>query len=117
MTVTLPTRAPLPEWMRHGSCTSGPERLLPWIAEPGDASAAEVAAMARVCASCPVRLACAVDARRESAGFWAGRERGHLDPVVLAGPLGEPVQDTLPLDELLVDVTLDTSDAVAGVAA
>ncbi|MBO0609359.1 hypothetical protein [Myceligenerans salitolerans] len=93
----LPVGAPLPDWMRHGSCVSGPERLLPWIAEPGQASAAEVAAMARVCAGCPVRLACAVDARGESAGFWAGRERGRLEALDL-------------LDELAAS---DTSDVAA----
>ncbi|MBO0609448.1 hypothetical protein [Myceligenerans salitolerans] len=43
--------------------------------------------MARVCAGCPVRLACAVDARGESGGFWAGRERGSLEALDLLDEL------------------------------
>jgi len=68
------------DWTREAACAVPPASALPWTADPGDASPAEVAAMARVCAGCPVRLACAAYAHSGvTAGFWAGRERGELD--------------------------------------
>ncbi len=82
------------DWQRHATCASAPVSSLPWTEEPGVASPSEVAVMARVCAGCPVRLACASSARRVDAGFWAGRERGTLEN---AGSVASvPVQDVLP---------------------
>ncbi len=52
--------------------------------------------MARVCAGCPVRLACASYARRVDAGFWAGRERGTLENADPVAPVPVSVQDVLP---------------------
>jgi cytosine/adenosine deaminase-related metal-dependent hydrolase len=44
----------------------------------------EVDAMARVCAGCPVRLACAAYAHGDvNAGFWAGQERGEPERLDL----------------------------------
>lgn len=81
-------------WQRQASCASAPLSSLPWTEEPGVASPSDGAVMARVCAGCPVRLACAAYARRVDAGFWAGRERGTLEN---AGPVASvPVQDVLP---------------------
>ncbi|MBO0609575.1 hypothetical protein [Myceligenerans salitolerans] len=98
---TLLLAGPLPDWMADGACTSGPARLLPWIEEPGIASPLQIAAMARVCAGCPVRLACGVEARAMTSGFWAGSQRGtaELDNDTAAAALdGVAVQDTLGLD-------------------
>ena len=73
------------EWITAARCGEPEFRDLPWIADAGEASPAQVAAMARVCSGCPVRLACAAFASPGgssdgvTAGFWAGRERGSLE--------------------------------------
>ncbi|PUB23974.1 hypothetical protein C8K30_110117 [Promicromonospora sp. AC04] len=77
----------------RASCARPENQDLPWIAE--DASPLARALMARVCASCPILAACALEVATTSttAGFWAGRDRTlWRDPVT--------VQDTLPGLEL-----------------
>ncbi|MFD7308339.1 WhiB family transcriptional regulator [Promicromonospora sp. NPDC059942] len=82
---------PTTGWMLGAACAREGLRDLPWIAE--DASPADRARMARVCASCPVLAACEVSTVlvATTAGFWAGRDLT-LWPEV--APVA--VQDTLP---------------------
>ena len=74
-TATTSPRDPL-RWSQHGACLHAPD--LPWTAD--DPAPSDVAAMAAVCGSCPVRLACAAYAITQgvTAGFWAGASRDAL---------------------------------------
>lgn len=67
------------EEMRQAACARPENRDLPWMSE--DASIAERAAMARVCATCPVFVRCAVEVAttETTAGFWAGHDRTEVD--------------------------------------
>lgn len=69
---TTSLRDPL-RWTGHGACLDAPG--LPWVDDAP--SPVDVAAMAAVCVSCPVRLACASYAISAgvTAGFWAGQDR------------------------------------------
>lgn len=62
-----------PEWRSSALCLVFHD--LPWIAEPGARTPATEAAMAQVCAACPVQTTCAayIDEHHITAGFWAGR--------------------------------------------
>lgn len=98
-TRTTSMRDPL-AWSEHAACVEA--LYLPWTEDNPDR--VEVAAIAAVCSSCPVRLACAayVTAMGVNAGFWAGRFR---DPYKTenAQPVFEPL--TLPgLDTTGLDV-------------
>lgn len=81
----LSGRDPL-RWSEHADCLDAPD--LPWLAD--HPSSVDVSAMAAVCASCPVRLACAAYATTVdvTGGFWAGH---HRDP---ATPLDNPERVT-----------------------
>ncbi|MFI2361894.1 WhiB family transcriptional regulator [Promicromonospora sp. NPDC019610] len=77
------------EQMRDALCAREEHRGLPWISEtttPG-----QRAAMARVCAACPVLTACAAEVATTptTAGFWAGQDHTTRD---------YPVQGVLDLD-------------------
>lgn len=76
-----------PEDMWQAACARPENRDLPWTRE--DASIRERAAMARVCATCPAFIRCAVEVAttETTAGFWAGHDRTEPDL---------PEQDTLP---------------------
>lgn len=71
-TSTTSLRDPL-RWTGHAACLDAPD--LPWTHD--DPSPSDVAAMAAVCRSCPVRLACAAYATTDgvTGGFWAGQDR------------------------------------------
>lgn len=73
------------------ACSTDENRALPWISE--NVSPLARARMARVCASCPVLAACALEVATTAttAGFWAGHDRTVPDL---------PEQDTLPGFEL-----------------
>ena len=77
------------EQMRDALCARDEHRGLPWISET--TSPAQRAAMARVCASCPVLATCAVEVATTptTAGFWAGQDHTARD---------YPVQGVLDLD-------------------
>ncbi|MBE1874832.1 hypothetical protein [Myceligenerans pegani] len=77
------------DWQRDAACARPENAHLPWTADVGEATPAEVGQMARACARCLVRPECAVFARTESvsAGCWAGRERGHLENLDLLDEL------------------------------
>jgi hypothetical protein len=79
--------------MRGAACARPENQDLPWITE--DASPLARALMARVCASCPVLVTCALEVATSetTAGFWAGHDRTlWREPAT--------VQDTLPGLEL-----------------
>lgn len=75
------------EQMRDALCTRGEHRGLPWIGE--FTTTAQRAAMARVCAACPVLATCAAEVAttETTAGFWAGQD--HTVP----GPATQGVLD------------------------
>lgn len=78
--------------IRDALCAREEHRGLPWISET--TTPAQRAAMARVCASCPVRAACATEAvtTPTTAGFWAGHDLTLWpEPSALVA-----VQDALP---------------------
>lgn len=60
-------------WVAAAACALPETRNLPWTLD--ESSTADKARMARVCAACPVRTACAdlVAEDAPTAGFWAGR--------------------------------------------
>lgn len=62
------------EQMRNAACARPENQHLPWISET--AVFTERAAMAAVCAVCPVRALCATEAAttKTTAGFWAGAD-------------------------------------------
>ncbi len=62
-------------WMRHAACATRPD--LPWITDTALSTRAQVRAMTRVCAGCPVRNHCAAYATETgiTGGFWASRDR------------------------------------------
>jgi hypothetical protein len=69
------------------ACSTDENRDLPWISE--NVSPLARARMARVCASCPVLAACALEVAttETTAGFWAGHDRTTPDlPEQLALP-------------------------------
>lgn len=72
----------IPHWMLEALCQRFP--ALPWIAEPGDRSAAGEQAMNAVCGACPVRRECEsyADRRSVTSGYWAGTDRS-VDPLDL----------------------------------
>ena len=75
-------------WMHRATCV---DRLdLPWTTDTADLPVGAPAAMATVCAECPVRDACAgfVVAAGITGGTWAGLDRNPN--------LRIPVQDPLP---------------------
>ncbi|MEV0894643.1 WhiB family transcriptional regulator [Promicromonospora sp. NPDC050262] len=77
--------------MRPAACARPENQHLSWISET--AVFTERAAMAAVCAACPVLALCAreVATTKTTAGFWAGADYTIPDP---------PEQDTLPGLEL-----------------
>ncbi len=64
-----------PEWRLDALCLVFHD--LPWIEEPDTRTANDEAAMAQVCAACPVASSCEayVDEHAIRVGFWAGRAR------------------------------------------
>ncbi|MEV0891439.1 WhiB family transcriptional regulator [Promicromonospora sp. NPDC050262] len=77
------------EQMRRALCARSEYRGLPWISEA--TSPAQRAAMASVCAACPVLATCAAEVATTltTAGFWAGQDHTARD---------YPVQGVLDLD-------------------
>jgi hypothetical protein len=63
--------------MTAAACAHEDAAYLPWTADGEDVPAAYVTAMAEICDTCPVRVACSKFLRPAgiSAGFWAGRFR------------------------------------------
>ncbi|MCP2265022.1 WhiB family transcriptional regulator [Promicromonospora thailandica] len=89
--------------IRDALCARDEYRGLPWISET--TSPAQRAAMARVCASCPVLATCAAEAATTptTAGFWAGQDHTARDyPVqgVLDLDLGEKGRREVPAGEV-----------------
>lgn len=61
---------PVPDWTKDAACRGLTHVMFP---QPWDR--AGVAEARRVCAGCGVQVECAVLARRERAGVWAGKLR------------------------------------------
>ena len=83
------TDHPGTSWMKKASCARTPH--LGWLRDPERVGYAEEAAMATVCARCPVLAACEayVQAEEITGGFWAGHHQtpdGPLLPLVPAVP-------------------------------
>lgn len=99
-------------WTVEAACARPENSGLPWIADAGDASPREIADMAGVCRSCPVRLACGAYVAlgrgtddEITAAFWAGKQRDHVVIPDLVAMPSAGVQGTLPgLDLVLVGV-------------
>lgn len=59
---------PATDWMIHAACRGLGKTMFP---DPADR--ARIADAVRVCAGCPVQIDCAVLARGERNGVWAGK--------------------------------------------
>jgi hypothetical protein len=62
-------------WFRAALCRRFSH--LPWFADAGDMTPAQIESMQTVCEACPVERECAAFVRAEGidSGFWAGRPR------------------------------------------
>ncbi|MFD0052992.1 WhiB family transcriptional regulator [Streptomyces sp. NPDC127168] len=61
------------QWSKHAACTADPERMFP------DNHEARIRDAKKVCATCPVRMACLQDALRTGDNEWG--VRGELKPA------------------------------------
>ena len=63
------------EWMRDAACAK--QLNLPWTVDHAQLDEYNRKILARICAGCPVRQACAAyaDDHKVNAGFWAGTSR------------------------------------------
>ncbi|XVV05830.1 WhiB family transcriptional regulator [Actinosynnema sp. CA-248983] len=86
-TVRLPRR--VPDWHELGACRGFPELQNAW--HDSKRGSAQHLAARTICAGCPVRLACALDAlkRGEAWGIWGGLDR--QDRKALAIEYGFPL--------------------------
>lgn len=83
-------RQEVPGWHEHAACRQRPELLNSWHdARPGSS---EAEACRQVCAECPVRLSCALDAlqRGEPWGMWGGLDRKDRKAIALSGQFPVP---------------------------
>lgn len=64
-------------WMVDAACTQAAHGGLPWLADADQVTNKHAAAMAWVCAGCPVQALCATYAANASVtgGFWSGSDR------------------------------------------
>lgn len=64
-------------WMADAACTGPAHAGLPWLADADQVTSKHTAAMAGVCAGCPVQVLCATYAANTSVtgGFWSGTDR------------------------------------------
>ena len=64
-------------WMADAACALPAHSGLPWLADADQVTSKHAAAMAWVCAGCPVQVLCAVYAANTSVtgGFWSGTDR------------------------------------------
>ena len=64
-------------WMADAACAKPVHGGLPWLADADQVTNKHAAAMAWVCAGCPVQALCATYAANASVtgGFWSGTDR------------------------------------------
>ena len=64
-------------WMTDAACAEPVHGGLPWLADADQVTSKHTAAMAGVCARCPVQVLCATYAANTSVtgGFWSGTDR------------------------------------------
>lgn len=64
-------------WMADAACAEPAHDGLPWLADANQVTSKHTAAMAGVCAGCPVQPLCAGYAANASVtgGFWSGQDR------------------------------------------
>jgi hypothetical protein len=72
-------------WTRAALCRRFSH--LPWLANAGDMTGAQVESMRTVCEACPVERECAAFVRAEGidSGFWAGSPRTAPPPASTGG--------------------------------
>lgn len=95
----------LPEWMSNGACATPEHRGLPWTTDTDALPDVVIDMMREVCATCPVRLACAGYAMSQAVtgGWWAGTDRDPAVDVMAKFAedvqlVGDTVQQLLPFD-------------------
>ena len=64
-------------WMVDAACAEPAHDGLPWLADADQVTSKHAAALAWVCAACPVQAHCAAYAANTSVtgGFWSGTDR------------------------------------------